>query len=85
MIIEALLNAILNFVGFILGFLPDISGFDAGADNIPAFVTAIGTAGFILFPSWMFIAIIVNVSGWMFIQLAWAVIEWIYKKIPGVN
>ncbi|GHU74070.1 hypothetical protein FACS1894188_01250 [Clostridia bacterium] len=32
-----------------------------------------------------FIKILLAVSGWWYVQLIWAIFEWIYKKIPGIN
>lgn len=37
------------------------------------------------FPIDVWVIIIANVVLWIGIQFAWAVFEWIYKKIPGVN
>lgn len=37
------------------------------------------------FPPEVFVITILNISFWITVQFAWAIIEWIYKKIPGVN
>lgn len=37
------------------------------------------------FPIDVWVIVIANVVFWLTIQFTWAVIEWIYKKIPGIN
>lgn len=41
--------------------------------------------GLSVFPVDVWIAVIVNLGFWMTTHLFGAVIEWIYKKIPGVS
>ena len=41
--------------------------------------------GLKVFPPDVWVAVIGNIVFWMGIHLIWAVIEWIYKKIPGVS
>lgn len=38
-----------------------------------------------IFPSDVWIALLSSVSFWYVAQLTWAIIEWIIKKIPGIN
>lgn len=37
------------------------------------------------FPIDVWVIVIANVVLWISIQFAWAVFEWVYKKIPGIN
>lgn len=37
------------------------------------------------FPVDVWAVVILNITFWLSIQFAWAIIEWIYKKIPGIN
>ena len=37
------------------------------------------------FPIDVWVIVIANVVLWLSLQFAWAIFEWIYKKIPGVN
>lgn len=39
----------------------------------------------IIFPADVWAVFIGNVSFWLIAQMAWAIIEWCYKKIPGVD
>lgn len=41
--------------------------------------------GFAVFPWDLFAFCVSNVVFWLGLQMTWAIIEWIYKKIPGVN
>ena len=38
-----------------------------------------------LFPLDLWLLIIGNVTFWATVQFSWAGIEWVYKKIPGVD
>ena len=40
---------------------------------------------FMFFPIDVWIVVIMNITMWLSLQFAWAIIEWIYKKIPGIN
>ena len=85
MIIKYLLTPIFRLLGLIINLLPDLSyidplyGFDiSGFINILAY-------GFIIFPFPLFTIFIGNMIFWLGVQMVWAIIEWVYKKIPGVN
>ena len=85
MITEYLLTLIFRLFNLIINLLPDLSyidplsGFDiSGFINILAY-------GFFIFPYQLFMIFIGNMIFWLGVQMVWAVIEWIYKKIPGVN
>lgn len=38
-----------------------------------------------IFPVDLWILIISNITFWYSVQFGWAIIEWVYKKIPGVD
>lgn len=81
MIIQLLLMPIFALINMLLGFLPSIP---ALPDWITSLITLIGY-GLIIVPADVWIATISVVSFWWFALIGWAVIEWIYKKIPGVS
>ena len=85
MILEMLLSLIFGFVGFVINLIPDFSGVNlhVGAD-MTAFIDFL-SYGFIIFPFPLFIGFIGNVLFWLAAQMTWAIIEWIYRKIPGVS
>lgn len=37
------------------------------------------------FPTDVYVVVIANIVFWLTLQLTWGIIEWIYKKIPGIN
>lgn len=41
--------------------------------------------GLFFFPSDVFLVLIAHILFWINAQLAWAIFEWVYRKIPGVN
>lgn len=38
-----------------------------------------------IFPVDLWVVIISNVTFWYVAQMTWAIIEWVYKKIPMIN
>jgi len=84
MIIELLLSPIFALVNLIFNFLPDLSDIDIVEYNMNAFVELLAI-GFLIFPRSLFIAFVVNFMFWKNAQLIWSIVEWVYKKIPGVN
>lgn len=81
MIIELLFNLIFGLVNFIISFIP--SGY-----NLPnwffSFYDVVSNA-LAFFPRPVFIIVISNVGFWLAAHMGWAVIEWVYKKVPGVD
>lgn len=81
MIMEAVLNPIYSILITIINLIPDMGDLPTWIDN------AASLLGYILmfFPIDVFAFIIGNVGLWMGAHFIWAVIEWIYKKLPGVD
>ena len=85
MIIEGLLTPLLSTLQWIASRIPDFSHIDPLAgQNLGGFANLMAY-GFNLFPFSLFLIIIANVTFWMSAQMVWAIIEWVYEKIPGVN
>lgn len=82
MIIEGLFNLFFGIVDLVLDLLPDFN-IDLGG-GFEAFMELLSYALY-FFPSDLWTAIIVNVVIWLFGAITWSIIEWIYKKIPGVD
>lgn len=81
MIIEALCNLLFGLVSIVLSFLP--SGMDLpnwGFD----FINLIQIAGQ-FFPLDVLVVILSNVLFWISAKFVWAIVEWIYNKIPGIG
>lgn len=81
MIIQLLLSPIFGLLGMLVGLLP-------GGGGLPQWVSScvelIGY-GLYFFPLDIWVFMIVNFLAWQSMHMAWAIIEWIYKKIPGVD
>lgn len=85
MIIELLLTPVFALLNLILSFLPDMSHLDPLYDfDISGFIYLLGY-GFFIFPFSLFMIIIGNILFWKSAQMIWAIVEWAYNKIPGVN
>lgn len=81
MIIESVLNLLFGLVRLIIAFIP--TGF-ALPGWLTNFITFVGT-GLSFFPSNVFTISISNIAFWLGVQMTWAIVEWLYKKVPGLN
>lgn len=81
MVIEAVLNPIYELLGVLISALPVIGDLPTWIDNAFTLLSYI----LMFFPSEVFSVIFFNVITWLGIHFAWSVIEWLYKKIPGIN
>ncbi len=82
MIIEGILNLIFGLVYELASAIPST------IYNLPNWlVTALKLikTGLGIFPKDVWIIVISNGLFWLSIQFTWAIIEWLYKKIPGVD
>lgn len=82
MITEAVFNLLFLVVDIVINCFPSI--------NIPLLSGSNGLVtllsyGLVFFPVDLWIALISNISFWLLVQGGWIVIEWVYKKIPGVD
>lgn len=72
------INLLISMLG---GFFGDVKfivgGFDIIIDLIAYGVYFMGASTFSL--------LISSIGFWFTIEMVWAIIEWIYKKIPGVD
>jgi hypothetical protein len=81
MIIESVFNLLFGLVNIIVGLLPTLP-------TMPSFINNtldLFSKAFQFIPSDIWIAMITSASLWFVVQFGWAVIEWVYKKIPGIN
>jgi len=85
MLIEVLLFPIMLILREAINMIPIIGNFvDAPDIGLSALIEIIGV-GFYIFPAPLFFYFIANVTLWLGIQMLWAIIEWVYNKIPGIN
>lgn len=81
MITEAILNPIYSILQNIVNLIPAFGDMPTWVDNAVSLISYI----LIFFPVDVFVFIIGNVSLWMGAHIVWSIIEWIYKKLPGVD
>lgn len=81
MIVEFIISAVLDCINWLISLLPS---FDSLPNWLGDFLTLAGYAlNFI--PADVWIITLGNVALWKFGFIAWAIVEWVYKKIPGVD
>ena len=81
MIVEAIFSVIFSVINFFLGFIKGV--FDL--PNWMVYTVDLLSKGMMFFPIEVWTIIIANVVFWLVATYSWSLIEWIYKKIPGVN
>lgn len=81
MIIELLFNLIFGLVALLISFIP--SGWNIPNWGIQFFKVVSGALAF--FPLPVFVIVMTNVGFWLSAHMGWAIIEWCYKKIPGID
>lgn len=81
MIIELVVTPIFLFIEFVISMLPD-------AMELPGWLqdtaNLIGKA-MLFFPPDVWMIVIANIIFWHVALIAWAIIEWLYKKIPTID
>lgn len=82
MIIELLLSPIFLLVDGFISLIPSV-GFTLPSWFM-SFVSVVKT-GLSFFPPGVFMIIIGNIAFWLIAHMTWAIIEWLYKKVPGVS
>ena len=79
MILEGLVAALLYIVDFLLGFLPDLTGFTSSGGELFSQLISLGLYFSGTLP---FIAILSSVIFWVGVQFGWRIPVWIYEHIP---
>lgn len=82
MIIEGIINVCFIFVNFLINLLP--YNVDTTTGSLSSFLDLLGFGIYVIGPG-PFVLIIGSIITWFIIHISWAVIEWIYKKIPGIS
>lgn len=81
MILELIFLPFITLVKFVITLLPTIE------TPSVALNTVIDLAGYgvTILGSSFTVLVLGNIVMWLTIQFTWSIIEWIYKKIPGVE
>lgn len=82
MLLELIFAPLFLFINFLIGLIPNFQTFNS--DVPQTFMDYVGY-GLYFFGTTPFILVITCVLFWCGIELAWSIIEWIYRKIPGVS
>lgn len=82
MILKLVLSPIFMLLNGVVDIIP--GGFMTEGFDISGIIFLISQA-FVIFPYDLFQLIIGNVMFWLELQFVWAIVEWVYKKIPGVS
>lgn len=81
MIVESILSAVLMPLFWLINLLPGAVITNLAYIQPPQIVRW----GAYFFPLDVLVVVITGFSLWYTVLMAWAIIEWVYKKIPGVS
>lgn len=81
MIVSLLLSPVFLLISGLIGMLPVAF---ALPDWLNPCLDLLSTALW-FFPGDVWALVIGNVMFWVVAKLAWSIIEWVYKKVPGVD
>jgi hypothetical protein len=85
MLFEILMMPFWLLLNFIIDMIPSLSySFNMNPEAFRLFLKNL-SYGLYFFDSTLFALIIGNIVFWLTVQFTWAIIEWIYIKLPGVN
>lgn len=80
-VIEFLCNCFYAIILKCIDMLPVLGDMPTWVDN----TLNVLSYGLMFFPSDVFAISLGSIIFWLVAQLAWAIVEWVYKKIPGVD
>lgn len=81
MIVEALLGILFSFVKMIIGLLPKMNLTVYEFNTVKNVMWLVGY----IMPQHFTWALVGSLVFWNTTQYTWALVEWLYKKIPGVE
>lgn len=81
MIVKLVFSPIFAIINFVISLLPA----NYSLPNFYQDSVSILSKGLAFFPSDVWIIVITNIFFWLYVQFSWSLVEWVYKKIPGVD
>ena len=81
MILELILKLVFGLIGIIIDLLPK---FNLNFTGVSSILNTINV-GLSFLPQGFFPLLVGTTLFWTLTQLSWGAIEWLYKKIPGVD
>ena len=82
MLIELMLAPLWGLVGLVISLIPSLNC--TNGTILQGFFDFL-RIGLYFTGSIPFVLVLTNVLLWITVQIGWAIIEWIYKKIPGID
>lgn len=82
MIFVALLTIVFSFVNFLITLFPSYHTFSG--TPVTGFYDLVGL-GLYFFGTAPFALVISSVVMWSAGELTWSLVEWVYRKIPGID
>lgn len=82
MLLEGVFNVFFTLISFLISLIPSTGSTVSG--SISSVLDLLGYGIYIVGPV-CFVTVVGSFITWTTINFAWAIIEWIYKKIPGIN
>lgn len=83
MIIQGLLNPIIDVLSGLISLLPS-ANIELPIEAALSWTNVIRHSAYFFPMNWLGI-ILLNWMAWWTVFMSWAIIEWVYKKIPGVS
>ena len=84
MLVELVMNVVWGMVKFLIATLGGMLHIVAPTFDLTPLLNLMSYGVYIFGPT-AFCFVVNTVVGWASVHLGWAIIEWIYKKIPGVD
>ena len=85
MLIEMILSPIWVIINGLISLLGGFFGeFSWSVGNFDVLLDLLGY-GVYFFGATTFCMVVSNIAFWLTVDMVWAIVEWIYKKIPGVS
>lgn len=81
MIIEGICNILFSLLDIIISFIPN--GYTVPDWGVSFF--ALIKIGLFFFPADVLVTVVSVVTSNFIAQFLWSIIEWVYKKFPGIN
>lgn len=82
MLLELIFYPLFSFARFILSLIPNFNGVNG---EITGVFYELLSIGFYFFGAAPFMMVFASVVFWVGVDIGWTSIEWLYKKIPGVD
>lgn len=82
MLFEVLFAPFFVFGRFLISLMPNVTPVSGSIEGVFYHLLSTGLYFFGVAP---FVAVINSVVFWIVVDFTWSVIEWCYKKIPGVD